>query len=132
MTMQGQGRGVVVHGTSGSLFIDQNGYTVYDAGNAVVRQSSTAVASDGLNTSGDDEHTTLHLANFIAAIRSDAPLHAPIDEGHRTQLLCHLGNIAQWTGRTLRTDPLTGRILDDRDAMRHWSRDYAPGWAPTA
>ena len=44
----------------------------------------------------------------------------------------HLGTIAQQTGRRLRTDPRTGRILGDADAMKRWTRPYAPGWAPSA
>jgi hypothetical protein len=46
-------------------------------------------------------------------------------------LLCHLGNIAQWTGRALRVDAATGRIQGDEAAMAYWQREYAPGWAPT-
>src|SRR5216117_2880578 len=53
-----------------------------------------------------------------------------IEEGAKSVLLCHLGNIAQWTGRALRTDPRSGRIQGDDEAMGYWQREYAPGWAP--
>jgi hypothetical protein len=42
-----------------------------------------------------------------------------------------LGNIAYRTNRTLTCDPKDGRIQNDDEAMKHWSREYAPGWAPT-
>jgi len=43
-------------------------------------------------------------------------------------LLCHLGNIAQRTGRALDCDPSNGRIMNNAEAMKLWSRDYEPGW----
>jgi len=72
-----------------------------------------------------------HLANFFAAVRDGEALHSPIDDGHVSTLMCHLGNISQYLGRSLSMDPATGRILGDSEAMDHWSRDYARGWAPS-
>ena len=70
-----------------------------------------------------------HLQNFLDCIRTGGRPAADIEEGHRSTLLCHLGNIAWRTGRTLDCDPKTGRILD-ADAMRYWEREYRPGWEP--
>jgi len=46
-------------------------------------------------------------------------------------MLCHLGTIAHQTGRKLKVDPATGRVVGDKDAMTRWSRIYAPGWVPS-
>lgn len=129
---QGRGRGTSIHGTHGSMVLDQDGYTVYDHQNKVVKESIAQASNDPLATSGDDLLTALHIANFVEAVRTGVPLTQPIAEGAKSVLLCHLGNIAQWTGRALRTDTTSGRILGDEDAMRFWQRDYAPGWAPVA
>jgi hypothetical protein len=75
--------------------------------------------------------TDRHIANFLAAVRGEAQLNSPIAEGQKSTMLCHLGNIAQKTGRALRIDPATGRIQGDRQAMRLWEREYARGWRPT-
>lgn len=123
-------RGTSIHGTGGSMVIDQDGYTIYDLKNQIVRESIAQASSDSLNTSGDDALTAQNVANLVEAIRTGARLNAPILEGHRSNLLCHLGNIAQYTGRALLTDPRSGKIKGDEDAMRYWQRDYAPGWAP--
>jgi hypothetical protein len=72
-----------------------------------------------------------HAENFVEAIRGNAQLTAPIDQGHISTLLAQLGNIAQRVGHELRIDPKNGHILSDRKAARFWSRDYAPGWKPT-
>ena len=128
----GRGRGTAILGTGGSVVLDRDGYTIYDLKNQVVKQVAARRPSDGLNVSADDTATGLHIANFVDAVRSASSqsLHQPIESGAKSVLLCHLGNIAQQTGRALRTDPASGRIVDDADAMTHWRREYAPGWMP--
>lgn len=127
----GRSRGTAILGTTGSVVMDRDGYVVYDLKNQVVKQSLATQAGDGLNISADDDMTRLHIANFVDAVRTGTPLHQPIDEGAKSVLLCHLGNIAQWTGRALRVDAATGHIQGDEAAMAYWQREYAPGWTPT-
>ena len=100
---------------------------ITDLKNKVVKESVADAKGDALNTTGDDALTELHMANFLDAIRTGAKLNSPIEDGAKTGMLCHLGTIAQQTGRKLHTDPKTGHILGDADAMKLWSREYAPG-----
>jgi predicted dehydrogenase len=131
LPMYGRARGTAILGTGGSLVIDQDGFAIADVKGKAVRQSSAAQkVVDAVETTGDDALTRLHMRNFLDAIRTGAKLNAPIADGAKTGMLCHLGTIAQQTGRKLRTDPATGRILGDPEAMKRWSRAYAPGWAP--
>jgi hypothetical protein len=118
-------------GTAGSLIIDQDGWVLADLKNKVIRESVAAAKADALNTTGDDWLTELHMQNFVDAVRTGAKLNAPIADGAKTGLLCHLGTIAQQTGRKLRIDPATGRILGDAAAMSRWSRTYERDWAPS-
>jgi predicted dehydrogenase len=127
----GRGRGTAILGTGGSVVLDRDGYTIYDLKNQVVKQATAQQQGNALDTSADDVATGLHIANFIDGIRNGAKLHAPIAEAAKSNLLCHLGNIAQQTGRKLRVDPSSGHIIGDDDAMKSWGREYAPGWAPT-
>ncbi len=124
---QGRQRGTIILGTTGSVVMDRNGYSIYDLKNRVVKESIGA-KTDSMNTSADDVATTVHMQNFIDAVRTGAKLHAPIAEGAKSVLLCHLGNIAQQTGRKLKVDANTGRVLDDADAVKMCKREYAPGW----
>jgi predicted dehydrogenase len=113
---------VTFYGEGGALELDSNGdYRVFDSRDKEVKSKKSA-------SLGDAEH----LANFLNAIRSGDPLslNAEIEEGHKSTLLSHLGNIAHRTGRTLNCDPANGRILDDEGAMRYWAREYEPGWEP--
>ena len=128
--VEGRGRGSAVHGTDGTMVIDRTGYVAYDNENNEIEREMRPDAEAALDTSGAGALTDLHIANFLAAVRGEEPLHAPIDEGRKSILLCHLGNIAQRTGNALRCDPTTGRILDDAVAMAMWEREYEPGWEP--
>jgi len=125
-----RGRGVQIVGTNGSLLLDRDGYVLHDLAGKVVREGKEAAIADGLDFAGNDAHTTAHVENFAAAVREREPLRSPVAEIAKSLMLCHLGNIAQLTGRQLRIDADAGRLMDDADAMRYWQREYAPGWAP--
>ena len=86
---------------------------------------------NSLEITGDDAATSTHMDNLLGAIRTGQTLRAPIADAAKSVHLCHLGNISQYTGHKLRTDPRNGHIVSDAGAARYWSRSYAPGWAPT-
>jgi hypothetical protein len=71
-----------------------------------------------------------HLRNFLACIRSGERPVADIEEGHKSTLLCQLGNIAYRTGTTLNLDAKSGQLQDNPAAAALWSREYRPGWEP--
>jgi predicted dehydrogenase len=114
------GFGVTFHGETGSMAIGDGGYTLYDNRGKEVKKENAS--------RGDTEH----IVNFLDAIRQEKPLslNSEIEEGHKSTLLCHLGNIAHRTGRTLTCDPQNGHILDDKEAMQLWAREYDPKWEP--
>ncbi|CAN5890635.1 Gfo/Idh/MocA family oxidoreductase [soil metagenome] len=124
-------RGTSIYGTGGSIVLDRDGYVQYDLKEKVVKEDIEAKKGNGVDLTGDDAATSVHMQNFLDAIRTGAPLRAPISDASKSVLLCHLGNIAQFTGRKLATDPRNGHIIGDVDAMKRWQRNYAPGWAPT-
>jgi hypothetical protein len=44
--------------------------------------------------------------------------------------MLQLSNIAWEVNRELHLDTKDGRIQNDPDAMKMWSREYEKGWAP--
>jgi len=112
---------VTFYGESGAVVIE-------GGGNCRVYDEKDKLAREFKGNQGDEEH----IANFLAAIRNDDPdsLNQEILSGHKSTLLCHLGNIAQRTGRTLNCSSKDGKILGDEKAMAQWSREYEPGWEP--
>ncbi len=107
---------VIFHGEKGSLAIRGGGYTIYDLKGKEIRKES----GPGGNA--------VHVINFLDAIRGKSPLHAEIEEGHKSTLLCHIGNIAHRLGHSLRCNPKNGHVVGDKAAMQLWSREYAKGW----
>ncbi len=127
--VENRGRGASIHGEQGTVVIDRDGYTVYDQDNEEVWKRSKMSGEASLDIRGGGGLTDRHIANMLQTIRGEGvSQYSPIDEGHKSTLLCHLGNIAQETGRTLHCDPANGRILDDEEAMKMWGREYEPGW----
>jgi predicted dehydrogenase len=63
-----------------------------------------------------------HMKNWLDCIKSRGTPVADVEIGHRTATVCHLGNIARWTGRKLRWDPVKEIFPDDADANQHLDR----------
>jgi predicted dehydrogenase len=126
--IEGRARGSAIHGTEGTAVVDRSGYVLYDRDNHEIGRRIRGEAADALDPRGEGVLTDLHITNFLDAIRGTATLAQPITEGHKTQLLCHLGNIAQQAGGAVRCDPQTGRIVDNAAATALWTRRYEPGW----
>lgn len=110
--------GISFHGDQGTLELFDSGYRIYDMQNKLKDEYSGA--------GGDAEH----FADFISCIRTGDRPNADIEEGHKSTLLCHLGNIAHRVGRSLTTDPSNGHIQHDAEAAAMWSREYEKGWEP--
>ncbi len=125
-----RGRGATIHGTEGTVMIDRQGYNVYDQKGKVIKEVSEEMKSSTMDVRGGDGLTTLHMLNFYNAITRGEALTAPIEDGFKSNLLPHLGNIAQHCGRVLDTDPQNGHIKADAAAARMWAREYEPGWEP--
>ncbi len=126
--IENRGRGASIHGTEGTAVIDRSGYVIYDKENNEIMRRIRGETDDALDTRGGGTLTDLHITNFLDAIRGEVTLNSPIVEGHKSQLLCHLGNIAQRTDGSLRCNPQTGQIVGNASAMALWSREYQPGW----
>ena len=124
-----RGRGVTVHGTHGTVMVDRGGYEVYDKGGKMIKQENERAASATLDTLGIGGLDNFHMLNFLNAIQKGEKLNSPIDEAHKSTLLCHLGNMAQRFGGTLNVDTTTGKPKS-KEAMTLWSRDYEEGWKP--
>jgi predicted dehydrogenase len=105
-------------GDKGSLVIRGGAYAVYDLEGKEIDKGSG---------SGGD---TTHQQNFLDAIREHKAPHAEIEEGFKSSLLCHVGNISGRLGHAVTLDPQTHQIVDDPAAAQLWSREYRSGWEP--
>jgi hypothetical protein len=113
------------HGDKGSLALGDWGYVLYESNGKVIRSTG-----DQSKRADYAAFVSSHANNFVGAIRGDKKLTAEIEEGHKSTMLCHLGNIAFRVGRSIHCKPQDGHIIDDAEAAQLWTRKYEPGWEP--
>ena len=130
MPIYGQMTGTLIQGTKGNMLVNTNGYILFDESGKQVKELLSDSQLDTADLVGINKLSHNHAANTLNAIRKGEPLNSPIQEGHKSVLLCHLGNIAQDVGRTLNIDSTNGYILNDKEATALWGREYANGWEP--
>jgi predicted dehydrogenase len=127
----GLSRGTMIFGEQGQMLITESAYKIFDHDGKVVREYGQASGGDTTDTRAPTKDLTkAHCGNLLDCIRNGGTPHSEIEGGHKSVLLCHLGNIAQKFGRALKIDPKTGHIVGDPEAMQLWAREYEPGWKP--
>jgi hypothetical protein len=124
--------GVIFYAENGSMVIESgNSYKIYDLKNNLIKEVKNNFAVDARNTADPSQNLdALHILNFFDGIRLGTKLNSDILSGHQSTLLVQLGNISQRVGRTLDINPKNGHILNDKQAMSFWTREYQPGWEP--
>lgn len=125
----GGGRGTIIYGSEGSVFVDRGKYILFDRRGNKVKDNESSSNEAGTALGGGGDMSTTHVVNWFEGIRGNAKLNSHIAEGVISQAMVHYSNIAYRTGKGFDIDDSTGRIYD-REAMKLWSREYAPGWKP--
>ena len=116
---EGYENGNAFYGTKGMILLGKGeGWKLFGPRNKLIEEMK-----------GSDREKP-HQRNFIECIRSGERPVADIEIGHRSAVLCHLGNIACRMGRSLTFDPASERIVGDEEANGLVRRKYREGhWA---
>lgn len=113
----GDGNCCEFDGDKGSLIVDRSGWAFYPREEKAKKEPHPR-----------SDLEVPHAQNFADAIRGKAKLNAPIEEGHKSAVMCHLGNISAVLNRQVRFDPAGQVILGD-DVAAKWSRrEYRAPW----
>lgn len=130
--IEGLDRGALVYGTKGVALLENANYTIYDHDRKVLKSAKADVKADPTNTvsASGVELDQLHVKNFLDCVRTGKTPNSPIEEGHKSVSMLHLGNIAWRMGRELNCDAANGHIQNDAEAAALWRRQYEPGWEP--
>ncbi len=123
----GSGRGNIIFGSEGSVFVNRNGYRLYDRDGKLVENRMQDSRDDGTALGGGGSMDTRHVINFFNTIRGQEELKSPIDEMMISTHMCHLANLSYRLRKDLTIDPNTGKTTDP-DAQKLWGREYEPGW----
>ena len=115
-SVNGAGTGAQVDGEKGSIVITRKGWTFFPK------------EADKQEHPATNDMELAHLENFAKSIRGEAKPIAPIEDGHKTATLCHLGNIVADLGRRVKFDGETQSIIDDPEGIAKQSREYRAPW----
>lgn len=107
---EGFENGVAFYGNSGYMLIGRAAWKVVEKGNKVVIDRTA------------DRSDMPHIENFVSAIKSKGSLNCDIEEGYKSTLLAHLGNLAFRLGKPLSFDPATQTFVGDPDANAYLKR----------
>ena len=112
------GNGIIFYGTKGMMKLGRTSIQVFGEDNKPIKCEQR-----------DIPHSA-HQKNFLDAIRDGTDLNAPIEVGHLSSTLAHLGNIVARLGRAVKFNPETEQILGDESANQLLRRKYrADHWA---
>jgi predicted dehydrogenase len=128
---KGPGGGAVFEGEGGQILVDREKYNTKPSVDES-KLKDVLDAEPGDHTDGDGYvhlyRSEDHLQNWFDCIRSRALPIADVEIGHRSSTMCHLGNIARWTGRKLQWDPETEQFVNDADANGYLERPMRAPW----
>jgi predicted dehydrogenase len=102
--LEGHENGVAFYGTNAYLVLGRRSWKVVEKGNKVVFDKKVSFSD------------TPHFEDWLSCIKSGKRPACDIEDGHRSTLLAHLGNISYRVGRPLTFDGKTETIVGDEKA----------------
>lgn len=121
------GRGTIIYGTKGSVFVNRQEYKLYDIQGNLLNHIKSNDNESNNTLGGGGNMTTRHMRNFVDGIRGKENLNAPINDAVISQSLVHYSNVAYRSNQSLTINLKSGKIKNKK-AKKYWSRDYEPGW----
>ena len=117
-------QGVRFIGEDGWVHVTRSGLTTHPA--RLVRETTRPGEIHLARPTGD--HRQGHRRDWLDCIRLGGEPITPVEVGHRSITIAHLGNIAMRLGRRVRWDPETQEILDDPGAAGLMGRNMRSPW----
>jgi myo-inositol 2-dehydrogenase / D-chiro-inositol 1-dehydrogenase len=120
-----------IFGSKGTLTLTRGGFQVSPEMKAPAGSKEKRPLMEPLATKGGDLSASLHPAharNFLDCVKSRQKPNADVEEGHRTAVMCHLGNISMRLGRSIRWDAVSEQAIGDPEANHMLSRPYRAPW----
>ncbi len=99
--LEGYENGVSFYGTDGYIVAGRQGWKLVEKRNNVVSENKANFSE------------IPHLKNFISCIKSGGTPNCDIEEGYKSTLLAHLGNLAFRVGRPLKFDAKSQQCVND-------------------
>jgi predicted dehydrogenase len=111
---KGQQHGIKFHGTDGWIWVTRG---IIEASDRQILKQKLPDDAKRVYVSND------HICNFIDCVKSRKAPICPVEVGHRSASLCHLGVIAIRLGRKLNWDPVKEQFVGDDEAQSWVARE---------
>jgi predicted dehydrogenase len=122
---EGKGFTLDIYGTKGMMTLLRGGFTVTPERVGPGKEKTPAM--EPLQMKGNDLNAA-HARNFLDCLKSRQRPNADVEEGHRSAVMCHLGNISMRLGRSLRWDAAKEQVTADSEANGMLTRPYRGQW----
>ncbi|MDP6490796.1 MAG: Gfo/Idh/MocA family oxidoreductase [Kiritimatiellia bacterium] len=107
-------------GTAGTITVGRGHFEA-----TPIELEDAALPPDAVRLYRSDDH----MGNFLDCVRSRQQTICPMETGHRSATVCHLGNIAMRLGRALEWDPVSESFANDDEANAMRSRPMRAPWS---
>ena len=114
-----------IYGTRGMLTLLRSGFEVFPE--TVGSGADKKPAMEAMKVKGGDLDAA-HVRNFLDCVKTRKRPNADVEEGHRSAVMCHLGNISTRLGRSLRWDAAMEQVVGDAEANRMLTRPFRAPW----
>jgi predicted dehydrogenase len=118
---EGQKFDLLAMGTKGVLSITRSKFNITPE---VVKGKPLMEAVEVKGNNLDEAH----MRNFLDCVKSRQRPNGDVEEGHRSAVMCHLGNIATRLNRTVQWDGAKQEITGDGEASGMMARPYRAPW----
>jgi predicted dehydrogenase len=135
----GKPTGISFYGSEGMLIADWDGWEVIPESTAYFHTTDNWKSGYFKRTlkgagvapqpSRGKDARAVHVRNFLDCMKTRKRPNADVEICHNTMMLCHLGNIAQRTGRKVVWDSAGHRIKDHAEAQVLTGREFRMPWA---
>lgn len=114
--------GITVIGEDATLYVNRDTLSIDSPD---LMQALPKTAAKALRKTGGS-----HMHNWLTCVRSrrKEDLHAPLEIGHRSAILCHLANISIELGRPLQWDAENELFVNDAHANALLNRPVREKW----
>jgi predicted dehydrogenase len=114
--------------TLGIKFWGTDGWISVSRGKIDASDKSLLPSEGTASDPGLYESSSLHVENFISAVKSRRDPIVPVEIGQRTTVTCILGNIAIELGRPVSWSPEKQYFINDPEAEKLYHREYQNGY----
>ncbi len=119
---------VELRGTQGTLYVMDNGCQVVPDRGGQFQDEKVRMEAMDVKSPDKGDLTTEHMRNFLDCVKSREKPRADVEEGHRSTIFAHLGNIALASKARIEWDAQAERITnnDAANALLHY--EYRAPW----